>query len=147
MTALNSIHAYGIILAYNLTGATTPLVTLAEVANASFDGTAQNAIDVTTHDSANRTNELIKGMIDPGTLTLDLNYNPDLASHNSVTGVLADLGSVDIPYWELTFPVAMPSPPTWNFLAFVTSFPLAFDLTDKITSSVNLQITGAVTYV
>lgn len=146
MTALNSLHAYGIVLAYNLTGAVTPLVTLAEVANASFDGTAQNAIEVTTHDSANRTIERIKGMIDPGTLTLDLNYNPDLASHNSVTGVLADLGSNDIPYWELTFPVAMPSPPTWKLRAFVTSFPLAFDLADKLSSSVNLQVTGAVTY-
>jgi len=93
-------------------------------------------IDASDLDSTWRT--FIGGLRDGGDCTFELAYNPSDASHIAL--------EVDIDGAEKDVSIAWSDSTTCTFNAIITSFSPSAALDDKLTCSVGMKITGAVTF-
>ncbi|MGH9204208.1 MAG: phage tail tube protein, partial [Vicinamibacterales bacterium] len=88
--------------------------TIAEATNISGPTLDRATLDVTSHDSANRTREYVGGLIDPGEVTFEVNWDP--AEHMPLK---TDIEQDALPR---SYRIVLPNPPSgmWSFKAFVT---------------------------
>jgi len=120
-------------------GAATPaFVDLCEIKTFNgFDGQASE-IDVTTLCSEAKETRL--GLQDFGGFTFEMNYVPD----DPAQMIMQDLKAAGMPG---DFKLLLPAPHgSWDFTAYVKSFPIAGGVDGVLTSSVALRITGAPVY-
>ena len=115
---------------------------IAQVTNISGPSFGLDTVDVTTHDQANAWEQHIATLLRSGTVTVDIVYDPDLASHVSTLGAMVDR---DKESFELNFPD--PAQSQYVFDAFVTGFTPSAPVDGALTASVTLKLTGEPTLV
>ncbi|MFH9957310.1 phage tail tube protein [Streptomyces roseolus] len=108
---------------------------IAQATSISGPNLSRTTIDVTAHDSPNRHMEFVGGLINPGEVTLDINYDPDV--HDVL---VADLEDEEPRNYQLTF--APPITATWAFAAVMTGFQQTAPHDGKYTGSLTFQVSG-----
>lgn len=109
---------------------------IGDVVSISAVSVSVTTIDSTDLDSSWRT--FIGGLKDGGDCTFDIAYDPSDASHIAL--------EVDIDGAEKDVSIAWSDSTTCTFNAIITSFAPSAALDDKLTCSVGMKITGAVTF-
>lgn len=121
-------------------------VEIADVTNIGLPGLTREIVDTTHHNSPDRWREFIKIVKDGGEVTLDLNYNPTVATHSVATGLLADfVDDTSNATYDIVFPNAAGT--VWSFPGIVTSFSGGAPIDDKLTASVTIKVAGKPTLV
>lgn len=127
---------------------TDTLDLIAGITNISGPGLGLDTIDTTAHDSPGAFEEVIATIIRTGEVTLDLNYNPNNATHMADTtpvggtgeGLAAALVNRSTKWFRLIFPT---SPAVqWDFKGIVTAFEPDMPYDDKLGASVTIKLTG-----
>ena len=103
-------------------------------------GISHEALDVTDLDTVGK-DYLPAGVYDMGEVGLELNYDPDNATH---VQLLTDLDAETSHNCRVTWPDVSPSK-TWTFPAFVKSFGPSASVDAALTADVTLRLTGIVT--
>lgn len=118
--------------------------TIAQVKKISGPGLSLDTEDVTTHDSASGWEEVIPTILRSGEVSLELVYDPNLATHkNASGGIIYDL----VQKTSQTYSIQFPSNPTvtWTFTAFCTKFEPSMDSSGALTATATYKLTGAPT--
>jgi len=137
--------AYGCVVNFGTATGTATTATLANVTNISGLDGETDTLDVTSHDSAGSYREKVASFLDAGQVKLDLNFDPNSATHRATTGGILYLRDQrTITQWEVKFP-GSPSHKV-GFQAFVkgAGFEAPFD--DKLSMAVTLEVTGSATW-
>ena len=108
---------------------------IANATNISGPGLARNTIDVTAHDSPDRHMEFVGGLVDPGEVSIDVNYAP--VDHDTL---VADLQDEDPRNYQLVFPTTPAA--TWAFAAVMTGFEASAPYDDKLTATLTFKVSG-----
>lgn len=96
---------------------------------------------MTTHDSTGGWEEVVGTILRSGEVTLDIVYDPNLATHkNAAGGLLADLVSRASTAFTIRFPST--AAVDWVFNAFVTGFEPSMPHDGALTASVTMKLTG-----
>ena len=119
-------------------------VAVAAVRDITGPGIKMDLVEVTTRDSS-KWRRRIAGLKDGGTVTFEIVYDPDAATHANASG--------GVPYHIIqgtsnTFAVEFPTAATavgLSFTAFVTSFTPKAPLEGAMLADLELTITSAVT--
>jgi predicted secreted protein len=122
------------------------LTTVGEVRSITGPNLQGAQVDVTNMDSAGRLREFIAGLVDPGTLSFEVNYNPNYATHASI---LSDL-TTNVTSTALTRTIqinfAQLSPAKGlNLAGFINSAPLTIPVDSQVTQNVEIQLSGSIT--
>lgn len=126
-------------------GSPTPNTLIPNVANITLSGTDVEEIDVTTHDTSGRMRQYIAGFVDPGELTLELNFDPNQTAHRATTGGLIALrDSGAITRWRITYPTTPVH--SVEFDGYVKSFDQQLPADDAMKATCTVRITGAATW-
>jgi hypothetical protein len=119
----------------------TAWATLAQLGDLSGPNISRTSIDVTTRDTTpSYWREFIRGYKDGGEVSLQLMFDPALATHGTATGILGDFnqdGTV-IPNWKMTFP----DNSTCVFKGFVTGSDITSSIDDPLSANVTVKVTG-----
>jgi len=117
-------------------------VEVAQVQSISGPGLALDTEDVTSHDSPGGWEEVVGTILRSGEISLDIVYDPKVATHKYATGgLLHDLANRVTTTYTLTFPDST----SWSFSALVVGFEPSAPVEGALTASVTLKLTGSVT--
>jgi predicted secreted protein len=108
---------------------------IANITNLSGPGLSRSTIDVTAHDSPDNYMEFIGGLVDPGEVSIDINYNPSV--HDTL---IADLEDVDPRNYQVVFPDTAAT--TWGISAIMTGFEPTAPTDDKLAASLTFKVSG-----
>ena len=114
--------------------------TIAELLDVDGPELTADSVETTHQESPNGWREFMAGLKDGGEVSFDLNHNPDNATHDASTGLVAELKNGVTRNYRVEFPP--PSSKAWVFPAFVTEFSPAGPLADRQTASVTLKVAG-----
>lgn len=135
---------HGTTLGIDTTGAGTTHTTVAQIRDISGPSFKRDAIETTARDSTDMWREYVKGMKSGGDISLDVVFDPDLATHDDSTGILGDFYSDSTVYsWLITFPDTTPT--TFKFKGIVTGFDLASPMEKEISAKIKIQVSGKIT--
>ena len=112
---------------------------IAEVNSISGPSMSRDTIDVTTLDSTGGYREFIPGFRDPGTVQLTMNF-----SSTTYEIMKNDFDAEDLGGYEILFPASGDNY-SFEFAGMVTELPVEITADDKVTSTVTIKISGAVT--
>lgn len=129
------IDGFGTILKRGDGEAVETFTAIANLTTVEDGGRTRNTIDVTAHDSPNQYMEFVGGLIDPGEVTVDINYDP--AVHDTLE---ADLEDKDPRNYQIVFPDTGTT--TFSFAAVMTGFSKSAPYDDKLTGSLTFKISG-----
>lgn len=129
--------AQGTVLSRETSLGSASFTTIANVKSWNGPSTENPEIDVTTLQSTAK--EYVGGLVDFGDLTLQLNFDPNNATHQQV---LADMEASPptVTGWRITF-----VNPTINYTwsAFVKAFSISGEVDGVITGALTLRLSGA----
>lgn len=108
---------------------------IANVTNISGPGLSRDTIDVSSHDSPDKHREFVGSLVDPGEVSIDVNYDP--AVHDEL---VADLLVEDPGSYQLVFPSTPPK--TWAFAAVMTGFEPSAPFDDKLAATITYKVSG-----
>lgn len=115
-----------------------------EVVNCSGPNMSADAIEVTQLLSPGACKEFIKGLLDNGEVTLELNYLPGNTNQQVLLGDLqATAQSEAEQVWTIVFTDS--GSETFTFNAFPTALTPGAPVGDKLAASCTLKITGELT--
>ena len=119
---------------------------IAQVLSISGPSLSRETIDTTDADSTNDWRTFIASYIDGGEITLEINYDPDTATHETTAGILEDFGDA-IETTPTKYQLEFPTSPVTNFQfsASVTGFETSAPHDGVLTASVTYKVMGAVT--
>ena len=140
------IHGYGAVLKLGTTNVSSNATAVGNITSIGGPNQSRDSIDITTLASASITKEFIPGMVDPGEITMELNYNETDAG--LLTGTTVGINNHYPVYFMLDFPDATATAASSSFegQGFVTALGHALDTGSKISQSVTLKLTGPLTY-
>lgn len=140
------IHGYGATLKLGTSAVSGAATAIANIVSIGGPNQTRDSIDVSTLASASITKEFIPGMVDPGEITLELNYNETDAP--ILTGTTVGINNHYPVYFMLDFPDATATAASSSFegMGFITALGHALDTGSKISQSVTLKLTGPLTY-
>lgn len=125
-------HAFGTTFSWN--GALVAGLTAINGIELSVD-----TIDVTTHQSANYYKEILPGLIDPGEVSIEGQF--DYTDVSGQQAMLADLNSRTARTGVITFPASTGS--SWIFQGYITNLKIGdAPIDDKIPFSATIKPTG-----
>lgn len=118
------------------TGDPLSFTNIAELRELTPPALTRNEIELTNHN--NEDDEYIVGIRRHGTMTFNLNFVPNTATHNHSTGLQAAWfnGSRDI--YRITYPDGT----QWLFSGFVTNFAPSAPVDDRLSADVTVRPTG-----
>lgn len=119
-----------------LTGAAAGLI--GNVTNISGPGLSLDTVDVTAHDSTGAWEEVVPTILRSGEVTFDINYNP--TTHAAAGGLLLRLTTRAVDTWTFGGPMG-----AWTFSGYVVGFEPTAPHDGKLSASVTIKPTGAVT--
>ena len=126
------IHGHGTTLSIGGT-------TVGNIISISGPNQTRDSIDISTMDSANKNREFIPGMLDAGECTFDLNFDG-----TTVSSLLA--AQLTQTSQAIIITMSDTDTATWTGNGFITSLGHAIPFDDKVTQSVGIKFTGALTY-
>lgn len=112
---------------------------IANVSDLSGPTRAREAIEVTAHDSPNQYREFVKGLKDGGEVSLTLNYDPDVVTHQHLD---ADFEEDDLRAYQIIIFPGTADEYTWDFDALITALEDSFPIDDRMERSVTVKISG-----
>ena len=115
---------------------------LAEVLSISPPSQSVDIIDVTHLKSTNRVREFIDGMIDPGEVSMEMNFVPGSAADIAIQA-LEGLSTTTT--FRVTFPDGQSGSVTWIFAGLLAGYEPAIPSGEKMTATVNFKVTGTTT--
>lgn len=98
-------------------------------------GLSRASIDVSAHDSPDNSKEFVPGMVDPGEVSMTINWDSAEATHQDVRDDIY-VDSVR------TYRIEEPDGSTVTFDGFVTGFENARPVDDKLTADITMKVTG-----
>lgn len=103
----------------------------------SFDGMESDSIEITTHNNAvnGRAKEKMPGLIDPGDLSIEINYIANDATHVAVRNAW-------INQTKKNFQVLSPYGDLITCQGYIMSLPITFPVDDSINAKVKIMLTG-----
>jgi len=119
------------------TGSPTAFGNIANVVGFSGPGGSASVIDVTNLLSTAK--EKLMGLPDEGQFTLDINFDPDAASHVELRDARAARTRIE---FKINFTDAAPA--SARFFGYVLGFPVAGAVDQAVKVSVTIEIDGAV---
>ena len=134
----SAIESQGVTLQYS-TGSPTSFSNIANVTGFSGPGGAASVIDITNLSSTAK--EKLMGLPDEGQFTLDLNFDPDAASHIALRANRAARTRTE---FKINFTDATPT--TATFFGYVLGFQINGATDAAIKCSVTIEIDGAVAW-
>lgn len=145
------IHGYGAVFKlYTAATAISSATTIANISSIGGPNQTRDSADITTLASGTITKESVPGLVDPGEMTLELNYNETDAP--VLTNTTVGINRHYPIYFALDFPdVAATAAGTsagssFCGQGFITALGHALDTGSKISQSVTLKLTGPLTY-
>jgi predicted secreted protein len=126
--------------AFKIGDAASPEVftAVANVRSISGPSIAANAVDVTNMDSPGGYMESIKGLKDPGEITMEL-----VMTGAGLTALAAEMAKTGPTNYKVVYPA--PVTKTYSFAAFMTGMSHEAPVDDVMTVSVTYKIAGALT--
>ena len=127
-----------------------PSAAVGEILSLNLDGIKLNTIDVSNLGNQFRT--YAAGLIDSGTVSLEINLDPDDAQQLSVVQQLDVTAATTRPAlksWLITFGngVGGTNPgATFSFVGFVTDYSVKGSMDSAVTASISVKISGSVTF-
>ena len=127
-----------------------PSNAVGEILSLNLDGIKLNTIDVSNLGSQFRT--YAAGLIDSGTVSLEVNVDPDDAQQVTVLGQLDVTAATTRPAlksWLITFGngVGGSNPgATFAFIGFVTDYSVKGAIDSAVTASISIKISGSITF-
>jgi predicted secreted protein len=110
--------------------------TVSELTNIAPPGFSADAIDVTTHNNSTRFREFVKGLIDPGEITVEGNFN-----YTDFATVYAAMATTSLQSITVTVPTA-PSTTTFVANGILTGLEVEDPHDDKVSFSATVKVTG-----
>lgn len=110
--------------------------TIGQATNITGPGLDRDVIDVSSHDSVDRFREYVGGLIDPGEVTFEVNWDP--AIHVGLVDDFQDPA-------PRNYRIVLPDPPggDWEFGAFITGMGHEYPHDDKMSADFTFKISGA----
>jgi len=109
--------------------------TIPECMNIKGPALVLDTVDVTNHDSPSGAKEFIGGLLDGGTVTADINFQPSNAVHKQLYGDMFNRV-------KRNFKLVYPDTSTDTFVALVTKFDPSASEKDRLLTALELRITG-----
>lgn len=116
--------------------------TIGQVRSISGPTTKASVQDVTTHSTTGNWMEKLAVLIDPGTISFPINYDPADAAHAFATGMWADMIALARTNFTTTFPASMG---TMAYAAYLTGHAFAIPVDNVLQATIELTISGAIT--
>ena len=113
---------------------------IAQVTNIGGPALALNTEDVTAHDSTGAWEEVVATIKRSGQVRLDLNYDPDGATHDATTGLIYKMDNQLLEPYQLRFPDAGHT--EFDFNAYVVGFEPGAPHAGKLSASATFKIDG-----
>lgn len=113
--------------------------TIANVSDLGGPSREREAIEVTAHDSPNQYREFVKGLKDGGEVSLTLNYDPAVLTHQHLD---ADFEEDNPRFYRIVIFPGEANEYTWEFSGIITKLEDAFPVDDRMERSVTVKITG-----
>lgn len=135
---VKAIESQGITLQYCV-GSPTEFVTIANVVGFSGPGGAASVIDITNLSSTAK--EKLMGLPDEGQFTMDLNLDPDAASHIALRNARANRTRV-----EFKINLTDTTPTTAIFFGYVLGFQLNGAVDQQVKAALTIEIDGPVAW-
>lgn len=133
----NSIESQGITIGISDGGSPSSFSNIANIVGFSGPGGSASVIDVTNLSSTAKEKRM--GLPDEGQFTLDINYDPDNATHQSLRA--ARDGRIRREF-KITYTDTTPSQDV--FFGYVTGFQINGAVDQVVKASVTIEIDGAV---
>ena len=132
----SAIESQGVVLSYSV-GSPTSFASIGNVTGFNGPGGAASVIDTTN--LASTAHEKLMGLPDEGQLTMDINYDPDNASHIALRAARRARTRVEfrITYTDTT-------PTTDTFFGYVLGFAVQGAVDQQIKASITIEIDGPV---
>jgi hypothetical protein len=125
----------------------TPSAAVGEILSLNLDGLKLNTIDVSNLGNQFRT--YAAGLIDSGTVSLEVNLDPDDAQQVTVLNQLDVTAATTRPVlksWLITFGTTGNPGATFAFIGFVTDFSVKGAMDSAVTASISIKISGSVAF-
>lgn len=114
---------------------------IAQITNISGPSLSLDTEDVTSHDSTGGWEEVVGTILRSGEVTLEIEYDPNAATHKNATGgLIYDM----ISKTAQTYSIVFPSNPTvtWSFSTLVVGFEPSAPHDGALTATVTMKPTG-----
>jgi hypothetical protein len=124
-----------------------PSAAVGEILSLNLDGLKLNTIDVSNLGNQFRT--YAAGLIDSGTVSLEVNLDPDDAQQVTVLGQLDVTAATTRPVlksWLITFGTTGNAGATFAFIGFVTDLSVKGAMDSAVTASISIKISGSVAF-
>jgi len=121
-------------------------VKIANVKSINGPGFKVTVIDTTTHSTLGNFREKAAVLVDPGTLTFMVNYDPNDATLAPATGLFNELQTLAESNYQLHFPPSDSLNTMMEFRGFVTGHPFTFPIDNVIEGNIEITIDGAVNF-
>lgn len=129
--------AYGTVFQIDNAG----YVTVAQVRSVSGPSMSLDTVDVTTHDSSAGWREFVATLIDAGEISLELVWDPDLATHIQLRTDLT--ARTDSRLFKVIFPDATST--EWIIPGIVTSYEPNAPVDGELSATITIKADGAPT--
>ena len=133
----SAIESQGIVLKCTVGSPTGALTTIANVTGFSGPGGSASVIDITNLSSTAK--EKLMGLPDEGQLTIDINYDPDNASHIALRNARKTRTRT-----EFTITLTDTTNTVLTFWGYVLGFALSGAIDTQLKASITVEIDGAV---
>jgi len=116
---------------------------VAQVLSIGGPSLSRETIDTTAADAADDWRTFIASYIDGGEISLEINYDPDEATHAPTAGILEAFASNVATNYRIQFPTSPVT--TWSFSAICVGFESSAPHDGVLTASVTYKVLGKVT--
>ena len=138
---MSGISAFGTLLQLS-DGASPPAyTTVAQLTNITGPTMESEQLDVSSHDSTGGYREFVPGISNPGTVSIEGNFDPAGATHmNASGGLLYIFEQKTVNDWKIVWPDTGST--EWTFSASIVSFETQAPFDGALTFSAELLISG-----
>jgi predicted secreted protein len=134
-----AIESQGITIQISVGASPSSFVTIANVTSFKGPGGSASVIDVSNLSSVAK--EKLMGLPDEGQFSLDLNYDPDAASHQALRTARAARTPCE---FKINFTDVSPS--TAVFSGYVLGFEIGGSVDQQVKASITIEVDGAIAW-
>ncbi len=139
----NAVYALGTLIQRENTPGGGVFTTIAEVRSIDGPEIDRDEIEVTHQQSPAKHREVIAGLRDSGSISFGMNFQPGNATHDAVTGLMADQVTGTIKNFKIVFPS---SPPVAYLCpAFVKKVAITAPVDGVLGADVEIRVASAPT--
>lgn len=123
--------------------ASETFTTLGEVTGISGPTFSLDTIDTTHHSVTGGYREIVPSFKSAGEVTVEMNFDPSSSQQDMASGILEDFTDRALRNWKIVYPT--PTAETFSFAGYVTGFEPSAPVDGKLSATLTVSISGAVT--